>query len=600
MTFVFVNGRLSGQTDEGQKLAKAIIASRRMGKLPVSVNVRYREETDSVMINSDGGRLVRALIVVKNGRPLVTKEDINLMEGNHLTWDDLVKAGKIEYLDADEEEDAYVALNESELTDAHTHLEITPLSVFGTQASLLPFINHNNAHRNVTAVKSVQQGVGIYANNYLIRMDNDSMIAIDQQTPIVKTKMYENDAFKTHVFGQNIVVAVVSYLGYNMDDAIIINKSSVDRGLFRAMFFRPYKIEETKYIGGQSDYIKVPDKDVMGYRSEDSYKFLDEDGIAFPSAIIESGDVLIGRVSPPRFVSSIDKFRLGVQKQVESSVECRTGESGTVDNVFVTSTADGNKYVSLKVRQERTVEIGDKFGSRSGQKGVVGMLLNEEDMPFTYSGIIPDLVFSPYSLPARMSMAYLLELIAGKAGALNGRCVDGTPFSGEDEESLRRELHSLGFRESGVETMYNGITGEEMKTRIFIGDMTYIRLKHFVSNKIQWRARGPIQLLTRQPTEGKSKSGGLRLGEMEKDCFVAYGAAMSLKERFDSDKISIPVCQKCGMIGVYNVRKKTGLCQLDGEDSPIKLIEVSASFKILLDELKSVGIYPKIILGKKV
>ncbi|MCL5101046.1 MAG: DNA-directed RNA polymerase subunit B [Candidatus Parvarchaeota archaeon] len=600
MTFVFVNGRLVGQTDDGPKLAKALIIDRRAGKLPKGLNVRFREETDSVMVNADSGRLVRALIVVKNGKPMVTKEDINLLEGNHLTWDDLVAAGKIEYLDADEEEDAYVALTEKELTDRHTHLEISPLSVFGTQASLLPFINHSNPHRNVTAVKSVQQGVGIYSNNYLIRMDNDSMIAVDQQVPVVKTKMYENDAFKTHVFGQNIVVAVVSYLGYNMDDAIIINKSSVDRGLFRAMFFRPYKIEETKYIGGQSDYIKVPDKDVIGYRSEDSYKFLDEDGIAYPSAKVESGDVLIGRVSPPRFVSSIDKFRLGVQKQVESSVECRTGESGIVDNVFLTSTADGNKYVSLKVRQERRVEIGDKFGSRSGQKGVVGMLLDEEDMPFTYSGIIPDLIFSPYSLPTRMSMAYLLELLGGKVGALGGRYVDGTPFSGEDEESMRKELNSYGFRENGVETMYNGITGEEMKTKIFVGDMAYIRLKHFVSNKIQWRARGPIQLLTRQPTEGKSKSGGLRLGEMEKDCFVAYGAAMSLKERFDSDKISIPVCSKCGMIAVYNVKKKTGYCQLDGEDAPIKLIEVSASFKILLDELKSVGIYPKVVVGRKV
>lgn len=600
MTFVFVNGRLCGQTDDGPKLVSAIIEDRRAGKVVSGLNVRYKKEADSVVINSDSGRLVRALIVVKNGKPMVTKEDINLLEGNHITWDDLVNAGKIEYLDADEEEDAYVALNEEDLTSAHTHLEITPLSVFGTQASLLPFINHSNAHRNVTAVKSVQQGVGVYSNNYLIRMDNDSMIAVDQQAPIVKTKMYENEAFKTHVFGQNIVVAVVSYLGYNMDDAIIINKSSVDRGLFRAMFFRPYKIEETKYIGGQSDYIQVPDKDVVGYRSEDAYKFLDEDGIAFPSAMVESGDVLIGRVSPPRFVSSIDKFRLGVQKQVESSVECRTGESGTVDNVFLTSTADGNKYVSVKVRQERRVEIGDKFGSRSGQKGVVGMLLDEEDMPFTYSGIIPDLLFSPYSIPTRMSMAYLLELLGGKVGALGGRHVDGTSFIGEDEESLRRELQSMGFRESGVETMYNGITGEQMKTRIFVGDMTYIRLKHFVSNKIQWRARGPIQLLTRQPTEGKSKSGGLRLGEMEKDCFVAYGAALSLKERFDSDKISIPVCQKCGMISVYNVRKKTGYCQLDGEDVSIKLIEVSASFKILLDELKSAGIYPKIMLGKKV
>ncbi len=600
MDLVFLNGKLVGKSDDGKGLIKALIEDRRAGKLPSSLNTRYIEETSSVMINTDGGRLTRALIVVKNGRPLVTEEDVKLLAEGHITWNDLINSGKIEYLDADEEEGAYTALSEDEVTKEHTHLEITPLSVFGTQASLLPFINHSNAHRNVTAVKSVQQGVGIYSTNYLIRMDNDSMIAVDQQIPLVRTKIYDSENFSTHPLGQNIVVAVMSYLGYNMDDAVIINKSSVERGLFKSLFFRPYKVEETKYIGGQTDSICVPDKDVIGYRSEDSYRFLDDDGIVPPGAKIDSGDVLIGRVSPPRFVSSVDKFRLGLQKQVESSVECKTGEGGVVDNVFVTSTADGNKYVSLKVRQDRTLEVGDKFGTRSGQKGVVGMLLNQEDMPFTLSGVVPDLLFSPYSLPSRMTMGYLLELIGGKVGAMGGRYIDGTSFTGEDEESLRKELASFGFRENGVELMYNGITGEEMKARIFVGDMLYIRLKHFVANKIQWRARGPIQLLTRQPTEGRSKSGGLRLGEMEKDVFVAYGAALSLKERFDSDKVTIPVCSKCGLISVYNVRKRTGYCHLDGEDAPIKLIEVSASFKILLDELKSIGIYPKILLGRKV
>lgn len=600
MTFVFINGVLSGRTDDGEALEKAIIKDRRSGEIPQFVNVRYKKETDTVMINSDSGRLTRALIVVKNGKPAVTKDDVSMLIEGHISWDDLVKAGKIEYLDADEEENTYVALDESELTPEHTHLEITPLSIFGTQAGMLPFINHSNPHRNLPGVKSIQQGVGVYSTNYLIRADNESMIAVDQQLPIVRTRLYDNEGIKTHVIGQNIVVAVVSYLGYNMDDAIIINKSSVDRGLFRSMFFRPYKIEETKYVGGQSDVITVPDKDVGGYRSEDAYKFLDEDGIAFPNAHVDSGDVLIGRISPPRFISSIDKFRLGVQKQVESSLECRTGESGIVENVFITSTTEGNKYISLKVRQERRVEIGDKFGSRSGQKGVVGMILPQEDMPFTYSGIVPDLLFSPYSLPSRMSLAYLLELIGGKVGAMGGHIVDGTSFTGESEESLRAELKSYGFRDNGVETMYNGITGEQMSVRIFVGDISYIRLKHFVANKIQWRARGPVQLLNRQPTEGKSKHGGLRLGEMEKDCFVAYGAALTLKERFDSDKIMVPVCTKCGMTAVYNVKKKVGYCPIDGDNAPIKLVEVSASFKILLDELKSIGIYPKILVGSKV
>jgi len=600
MSYIMLNGKLVGTVEDGQKTAQKVRELRRAGELPPYMNVRYRQDTDTVVINSDGGRLLRALIVVKDGKPLVTDEDIELLVNKKITWDDLVRQGKIEYIDADEEEDIYVALKEEDITKEHTHLEISPLSVLGTQAMMLPFINHSNAHRNVTAVKSVQQGVGIYSTNYLLRPDNDSFVAIDQQIPIVKTIMYDKDSIKSHPFGQNVVVAVMSYLGYNMDDAIIINRSSVERGLFRSMFFRPYKAAELHYIAGQMDEITIPDKDVIGYRSEESYSLLEEDGIVAPSTYVNGGDVIIGKVSPPRFVSALDKFRLGLQKRVESSIECRPGEDGVVDSVYIFSGEEGNKHVTVKIRQNRDVEIGDKFGTRSGQKGVVGMLFKQEDMPFTLSGIVPDLIFSPYSIPGRMTIAYLLELIGGKVGALGGRFVDGTPFIGEKEEDLRNELLSYGFRDNGIETMYNGITGEEIKARIFVGDMTYIRLKHFVSNKVQWRARGPVQLLTRQPTEGRSKRGGLRLGEMEKDVFIAHGAALSLKERFDSDKVLIPVCSKCGTVAVYNLKRKTGYCPIDGDDAPIKLIETSASFKILLDELKSMGIYPKIILGDKI
>ncbi|MDP8012684.1 MAG: DNA-directed RNA polymerase subunit B, partial [Nanoarchaeota archaeon] len=565
MSSVILNGKLVGSVDDGKATAQKIREARRAGEIPYETSVRYREDMDTVVINSDGGRLLRALIVVKDGKPLITSEDIQLLSEGRISWEDLVKQGKIDYLDAEEEEDAYIALNENELTKEHTHLEISPLSVLGMQAALLPFVNHNNGHRNIPAVKSVLQGVGIYNTNYLMRVDNDSAIAIDQQRPIVKTVLHDRKSAKSHPFGQNVVVAVMSYLGYNMDDAIIVNKSSVERGLFRSMFFRPYKTAELHYIGGQTDEITIPDKDVIGYKSEDSYSHLDEDGIVSPTTYVSGGDVVIGKVSPPRFVSALDKFRLGIQKRVESSVECRPGEEGVVDTVYLYSGDDGTKHVTVKVRQDRPVEIGDKFGTRSGQKGVVGMLFKQEDMPFTLSGIVPDIIFSPYSIPSRMTMGYLLELIGGKVGSLGGRFVDGTPFTGESEEALREELASYGFRDTGVETMYNGITGEEIKARIFVGDMMYIRLKHFVSNKIQWRARGPVQLLTRQPTEGRSKRGGLRLGEMEKDGFIAHGAALALKERFDSDKVVIPVCAKCGSIAVYNFKRRTGYCPIDGE-----------------------------------
>lgn len=600
MSLIFVDGKLVGKTNAAKEMIRRIIDDRRDDRIDQNVNVRYREDIDSLLVNTEGGRLTRALIIVKDGKPLITDEDIDLLKQGRINWDDLLKKGKIEYLDADEEEDAYIALDEESLTKEHTHLEISPLSVIGLQAMMLPFVNHNNAHRSVIAIKSIQQGVGIYSTNYRIRMDNDIIVAYDQEQPIVKTRIQDEQSIKAHPIGKNVVVAVMSYLGYNMDDAIIINRSSVERGLFRSSFFRPYKVTELHYVGGQKDEIGIPDKDVIDYKSEDAYRLLDEDGIVSPGAVVEGGDIIIGKVSPPRFVSSIDKFRLGIQKRVESSVECRQTEHGTVENIFMSSNSDGNKYVSVKVREDLPVEIGDKLGTRSGQKGVVGMLLKQEDMPFTQSGVVPDLIFSPYSIPSRMTMGFLLEMIGGKIGSLGGRFVDGTPFIGEKEENLRAELESYGFRENGVEKMYNALTGEEIESRIFVGDMLYTRLKHVVTNKVQWRARGPVQLLTRQPTEGKSKRGGLRLGEMEKDCFIAYGAALALKERFDSDKITVPVCSKCGMVAVYNVRKRTGYCPVDGEDAPIKLIEVSNSFKILLDELKSMGMYPKLLIGSRI
>jgi DNA-directed RNA polymerase beta subunit len=254
--------------------------------------------------------------------------------------------------------------------------------------------------------------------------------------------------------------------------------------------------------------------------------------------------------------------------------------------------------VQVKIRDQRIPEVGDKFTSRHGQKGVVGIIVPHADMPFSASGIVPDILFSPQGIPTRMTMAHLVELIAAKAGALSGRYIDGTVFDSEPEERIRKELLALGFRDNGLETLYNGETGEQFKVRIYIGSMYYLRLKHMVDNKIHSRARGPIQLLTRQPTEGRAKEGGLRLGEMEKDTFVAHGASLLLKERFDSDRTTIPVCEECGLVAIYDEYKKRSYCAVCGE-SAVSFVEVSYAFKLILDEFKSLCVYPKLKLKNK-
>ena len=419
------------------------------------------------------------------------------------------------------------------------------------------------------------------------------------QIPIVKSIMHDITNYQEHPSGQNFVVAVMSYGGYNMEDASLINKGSIERGLARSSYFKPAITEELRYSGGLIDEICVPDKDVRGYKSEIDYRMLEEDGIIYPEAKVTEGDIIIGKTSPPRFLSSMDEYNLTSNLKRESSLGCRHGERGTVDFIILSENEEGNKLIQVRLRDQRIPEIGDKFTSRHGQKGVIGMVIPQADMPFTASGITPDLIFSPHGIPSRMTIAHLIELIGGKAGALAGRQIDGTLFQSEAEKDIRKELQAMGFRENGTETMYNGVTGKQFKVKIFIGNMYYLKLKHMVSNKIHSRARGPIQLLTRQPTEGRAKEGGLRLGEMEKDTFVAHGTSLLLKERFDSDKTVVPVCEQCGVIAIRDEFKDKRYCSICGENVEITDIELSYAFKLMLDELKTLGLYPKLELENK-
>jgi DNA-directed RNA polymerase subunit B' len=599
MADLFLDHKFVGTVKEPRDFVANIMSERRQGKMPHDLNILYDENTDSVYLETAKGRSVRPLIVVRNGKPLLTEDHIKNLEQGQMHWNDILKQGIVEFLDATEEEMALVALEESDLSPEHTHLEISSLDIIGVTTALVPFGNYTPGARLTQGAKNQKQAVGFYAANYFMRMDMDVNLLHYPQKPIVTTLMYDILEYDKHPSGMNVTVAIMSYKGYNMEDAIVFNGGSIDRGLARSTYYRPVEAEELRYSGGLMDEITIPDKDTRGYRSEHDYRMLEPDGLISTEAKVAEGDVIIGKSSPPRFLSGTDEYNLATNYRRESSMSLKHGEKGTVDFVMLTENEEGNKLVQVRLRDNRIPEIGDKFTSRHGQKGVIALIVPQNDMPFTASGIVPDILFSPHGIPSRMTISHLIELVGGKVGALGGRYIDGTMFNSESERDIREELRGYGFRENGAETMYNGQTGEEFAVQIFVGNMYYLRLKHMVANKVHSRARGPIQLLTRQPTEGKAKEGGLRLGEMEKDTFIAHGASLLLKERFDSDKTIIPVCENCGLVAVFDSRKNLAHCPVCNDNTEISQIEMSYAFKLLLDELKSLTVYPRLKLKGK-
>ncbi|MDE1823937.1 MAG: DNA-directed RNA polymerase subunit B [Candidatus Micrarchaeota archaeon] len=601
-TYLYLNGRIIGFVEDPLKFVSEVRSARRKGVISGEVNVAYIEKLNVVNINTDRGRVRKPYIIVENMAPKMTKDILEKLSSREINFNYLVRNGIIEYLDAEEEENALVAFTEHDITDRTTHMEVDIASIFGFTINTSPFPEHNSLARHAMLANFTKQAEGLYATNFNQRFDSRAYLLFYPQIPAVTTTAYDFTNIKNHPSGQNFVVALSTYYGYNMADAIVLNRAAVERGLGRSIFYKTYSDEERRYPGGQRDRFKIPAPTAEGYMGENVYSKLSEDGIIEPEMQIQEGEALIGKVAPPRFLEE-NIGAGGLEEKVrDDSTVLKTGEKGTVDSVILTESTGATKIVKIRIRSLKIPENGDKFASRHGQKGVVALLVPPEDMPFTAEGIVPDLLLNPHSIPTRLTFGHLLEMLAGKAAALNGAPLDGTAFTDKGTDRLEQYgkiLNNYGFDQNGNEVLYDGITGMPFKAQVFTGVVYYNRLYHMVSNKIQVRSRGKVQILTHQPTEGKARQGALRFGEMERDALIGYGASLLLKERLldQSDKTEVLICKECGSFGYYDHIKKVNVCPLCKSNS-FSEVEISYAFKVLLDEIKSLHILPSVKLNE--
>ncbi len=607
-TRIFVDGKLIGYHKDGEKLASSLRELRRSNKINshigISIHIPEQEgATKRLYVNCNAGRVLRSLIVVKDGKSTLTPDLLDKILKKLVSWEDLIRMGVIELIDANEEENCFITFDDKHIKK-HTHTEIFPSAILGAGASIIPYPEHNQSPRNTYESAMAKQSLG-----FSTPMMNTSTYVrqhtmLYPQTSIVTTRAMELLGLEKRPAGQNCVVAVLPFDGYNIEDAIVLSKSSVERGLGRTLFYRIYESESKQYPGGMRDNFEIPNADdnLRGYKGEKSYRLLEEDGIIASESRVSGGDILIGKTSPPRFMEEYRELDSSGPYRRDTSIGVRPSETGVVDTIILTQSAEGGKMFKVRIRDMRLPEIGDKFASRHGQKGVVGLLAKAEDLPYTADGISPDVLINPHAFPSRMTVGMMMESITGKAAAIRGRKVDASAFVGEKVDEVKSVMKDAGFKYSGKEIMYDGRTGKQFPVEVFIGVVYYQKLHHMVADKIHARARGQVQMLTKQPTEGRARGGGLRFGEMERDCIIAYGASMILKDRLldESDKSDIFVCERCGLVAYHDIKQRRFYCRVCDKKGKVSSVSVAYAFKLLLQEMSCLNIAPRLLIKERV
>ena len=601
---VFINGSWVGITEEPVKLYRYLKEKKWNGIINIYTSIIFDYKKKEIRVCNDGGRLTRPVLKVRDNKVLITNEIVNRLNKREMTWEDLLVASKtdesyIEYLDADEESVSMVAIEpkrlseESKLIKKYTHCEIHPSAIFGILASCIPYPEHNQSPRNTYQCAMGKQAMGMFVSNFDKRMDKTAYVQTYSMRPLVDTRIMNFINLHKIPSGEMVMVAIMTYSGYNQEDSIMFNEASVDRGLFSATIYHTEK-DEDKKIHGDEEIRCKPDKNRTKGMKFANYEKLNPRGVMEENSLIHNKDIIIGKVIP---IKAARNDHTKVIKYRDQSRIYRTKEDTYIDKNYVHRNGDGYTFAKIRVRAYRKPRIGDKFSSRHGQKGTIGNIVPEADMPFTAEGLRPDIIINPHAIPSRMTIGQLKETLLGKVLLELGGFGDGTSFGDFSVKEIRNILLNMGKEIGGEEILYNGMTGEQIETSVFFGPAFYQRLKHMVADKAHSRSIGPMVVLTRQPAEGRARDGGLRFGEMERDCMISHGASRFTQDRiyYASDRFKVPICKKCGLISIYNDEKHKHLCPTCENRTDFSIVNIPYACKLLTQELISMNIAPRFV-----
>ena len=665
-TKIFLNEKIIGYHEYPKQLCYMLRLYKRNALINIYTSISWYIIDNIVKVSTTSGRCCRPLLVIKNNTCLLTDSHIQSIKDKAMNWKHLIGgtrtldmkaahdtkepyiddnnlliefnkknytyvsskdmslqecleyySGVIEYVDTEEANNSLIALTPHDLETSHlsryNYCEIHPTMLFGIIANNIPLLERNQAPRNQFATVHGKQALGVYATNFKNRMDTKVQVMFYPQRPIIQS-IYSKYLFTDQIpHGINTIVAVACYSGYNQEDSLIFNKSSIERGLFRTVKFRTYsEREEINNSGKNKEEICFPDERFTRNMKIGNYGKLDKKtGIIPENTHVNDSDIVVGKV-----MYTGEKDINGNKLYSDNSLIVKRHESGIIDKIHYNTGNDDQNYIKLRLRKDKMPEIGDKFCSRFGQKGTIGMVLPAEDMPFTKNGIVPDIIMNPHALPSRMTLGQILEVIMGKVSVESGKIAKLASFSNINEPVIGDILEELGYEKCANEVLYNGIDGTQLKVNIFMGPTYYQRLVHQVADKMNSRTTGPQTSLAHQPVGGRSIGGGLRIGEMERDSLLAHGMSYFIKESFmeRADKYSFYISNKSGLLAIVNKEKKI-FEDFSKDETKIKVnregniekfsnkisdadficVEAPYTFKLFLQEIESMGVALRLV-----